>query len=99
MSWNTLSREASSSVGRKARRSSRNARVWSAEIRPFLSPTSNELRTSEHQKAGTRAWAPAFSKSSTPKAEGVYSSGKHQDRVTEASRTIQLTDAPRLGAA
>ena len=25
--------------------------------------------------------------------------GKHQESVTEASRTIQLTDAPRRGAA
>jgi hypothetical protein len=33
------------------------------------------------------------------RAAGVCSSGKHQDRVTEASRTIQLTDAPRRGVA
>ena len=44
-------------------------------------------------------WSPAFSKSSTPMEAGVCSSGKHQERVTEAPRTIQLTDAPHRGVA
>jgi hypothetical protein len=54
---------------------------------------------SEYQKAGTKTWSPAFSMSRTLMEVGVCSSGKHQDSVTEASRTIQLTDAPHRGVA
>ena len=37
------------------------------------------------------------SRSSTPIDESVCSSGKHHDKVIEASTTMQLQDAPRGG--
>ena len=47
------------------------------------------------QKAGTSACSPDCNRSRTPVDETVCSSGKHQDKVTEASMTMRFKGAPR----